>query len=116
MKFTSTYKNSDTLKQFTVTLDRNNLSYSAFSDVKTLFKNSKEKTGFQVFIQNISQEHALEAVELKNRKDIEQKFASYWINYPDFTISFNANKLDFESLIKNKDSTDFLLQFFVSKI
>lgn len=110
VKFTSTYINSDTLKQFTITLDRNNLSYSAFSNVETLPKNSKEKVGFKVFIQNISQEHALEAIESKNRKDIEQKFASYWINYSDFTVSFNGNKLDFESLIKNNDSTNFLIE------
>ncbi|MGB3467669.1 MAG: ATP-binding protein, partial [Cyclobacteriaceae bacterium] len=109
VQFKSTYKNSDSFKQFTITLDRNHLSYSDFSDLKTLPK-EKGESGFEVLIQNVNQEHANDAVEIKNRKDIEQKFASYWINYPDFSISFNGNKLEFESLIKNTDSTDFLIE------
>lgn len=109
VEFKSTYKNSDSFKQFTITLDRNHLSYSDFSDLKTLPKGTG-KSGFEVLIQNVNLEHATEAIEIRNRKDIEQKFASYWINYPDFSISFNGNKLEFESLIKNTDSTDFLIE------
>lgn len=109
VQFKSTYKNSDSYKQFTITLDRNHLSYSDFSDLKTLPKGTGE-SGFEVLIQNVNLEHATEAIEIRNRKDIEQKFASYWINYPDFSISFNGNKLEFESLIKNTDSTDFLIE------
>ncbi|MCH8535453.1 MAG: ATP-binding protein [Flavobacteriaceae bacterium] len=107
--FKSTYRNSDSFKQFTITLDRNNLSYSDFSELKTLPK-EKGESGFEVLIQNVNQEYATEAIEIENRKDIEQKFASYWINYPDFTISFNGNRLEFESLIKHTDSTDFLIK------
>ncbi|WP_026947150.1 ATP-binding protein [Algoriphagus marincola] len=109
VQFKSTYKNSDSFKQFTITLDRNHLSYSDFSDLKTLPKGTG-KSGFEVLIQNVNLEHATEAIEIRNRKDIEQKFASYWINYPDFSISFNGNKLEFESLIKNTDSTDVLIE------
>jgi hypothetical protein len=109
VQFKSTYKNSDSFKQFTITLDRNHLSYSDFSDLKTLPKGTGE-SGFEVLIQNVNLEHATEAIEVKNRKDIEQKFASYWINYPDFSISFNGNKLEFESLIKNTDLVDFLIE------
>lgn len=109
VQFKSTYKNSESYKQFTITLDRNHLSYSDFSDLKTLSKD-KGKSGFEVRIQNVNQEYATEAFAIKNRKDIEQKFASYWINYPDFSISFNGNRLEFESLIKNTDSTVFLIE------
>jgi len=100
--FTSYYKNQNNFHEFTITLDRNNLSYSEISDLKILPKGS-EKTGFKVHIQNINQENANEAIAISSRKDLEQKFASYWINYPDFIIFFNGNKLAFESLIKNTD-------------
>lgn len=109
VKFTSVYKNGESLKEFTVTFDRNNLSHSNFSDLKTLPKGSGE-TGFKVEIQNINQENLNQAVNVKFRKEIEQKFASYWINYNDFNIYFNGNKLEFESLIKNTDETDFLVE------
>lgn len=109
VKFTSTFKNSRKLKQFTITLDRNYLSYSQFSEVKTLSNNETE-SGFQVLINNVNQEFASQAIDLGNRKEIEQKFASYWINYPEFSISFNGNKLEFESLIKNSDTTNFLIK------
>jgi len=109
VQFKSTYKNSDSFKEFTITLDRNHLSYSDFSDLNTL-PNGTGKSGFEVIIQNVNQEHAAEAVESNNRKDIEQKFASYWINYPDFSISFNGSNLEFASLIKNTESTDFLIE------
>jgi|TARA_R110000751_G_scaffold2875_2_gene15046 hypothetical protein len=109
VKFTSVYKNGESLKEFTVTFDRNNLSHSNFSDLKTLPKENTE-TGFKVEIQNINQENVNQALDVKFRKEIEQKFASYWINYNDFNIYFNGNKLEFESLIKNTDETDFLIE------
>lgn len=109
VKFTSVYKNGESLKEFTVTFDRNNLSHSNFSDLKTLPKENTE-TGFKVEIQNINQENVNQALDVKFRKEIEQKFASYWINYNDFNIYFNGNKLEFESLIKNTDETNFLIE------
>ena len=109
VKFTSTYRNGSSLKEYTITFDRNNLSHSNFSDLKTLPKGTGE-TGFRVEIQNINQETANQALDQKFRKEIEQKFASYWINYPDFSIYFNGNKLEFESLIKSTDETDFLVE------
>ncbi|WP_026914581.1 ATP-binding protein [Christiangramia portivictoriae] len=107
--FTSIYKDGEKFKTFNIVLDRNHLSYSDLGDVKPLPK-GEHKTGFKVLIQNINDENSSYALNSKNRKEIEQKFASYWINYPDFTISFNGNKLEFESLIKNTDSTDLLIE------
>jgi hypothetical protein len=109
VKFTSVYQNGESLKKFTVTFDRNNLSHSNFSDLKTLPKGNTE-TGFKVEIQNVNQENVNQALDVKFRKEIEQKFASYWINFNDFNIYFNGNKLEFESLIKNTDETDFLVE------
>lgn len=108
VEFTSRYRNGDSLKEFSITIDRNNLTHSEFSDLKTLPK-SQDGTGFRVLIQNIIQENAIQAIDIKHRREIEQKFASYWINYPDFAIFFNEIKLEFDSLIKNSDETDFLI-------
>ena len=107
--FISTYKDSDKVKSFSITLDRNHLSYSDFGDVETLPKGTHQ-TGFEVLIQNVNDETASQAVDVKNRKEIEQKFASYWINYPEFTISFNGSKLEFDSLIKDTATTEFVTQ------
>lgn len=98
--FKSHYQNNGQMNQFTITIDRNNLTYSEISDLKTLPKSNSTK-GFSVSIQNINQENASLAFDLSSRKEIEQKFASYWISYPDFSIFINGNKLEFESLIKN---------------
>lgn len=107
--FTSIYQNSNSLKEFSITFDRNNLIHSEFSDLKSLSK-EKTQTGFKVFIQNIDQENANQALDIKTRKELEQKFTSYYLSYPDFSIFINGNKLEFESLIKNKAETEFLLE------
>nr|WP_199000932.1 ATP-binding protein [Flavobacterium sp. ASV13] len=103
--FTSTFKNADQFQQFDITIDRNNLSYSDISDVKSL-DNGTNESGFKVTINNVNQENALMALDPKGRRDLEQKFASYWISYPDFSIFFNGSKLEFESLIKNTDEKE----------
>lgn len=107
--FTSTFRNLDASKEFSITIDRNNLTHSEFSDLKTLPKND-ERTGFKVFIQNVNQEIATQAVDISSRRDLEQKFASYWISYSNFSIFFNGNKLEFDSLIKDSTETEFLIE------
>jgi len=109
VQFTSLFENGEFFKEYTITLDRNHLSYSDFSDLKTLPK-GKYETGFQIKIDNINQENALQITEIRSRKELEQKFASYWINYPDFTILFNGNKLEFSSLIKHSEEKDILVK------
>lgn len=100
--FQSNYQSNGQVNEFTITIDRNNLSYSEISDLKTLPKSQTSK-GFRVRIQNINQENASLAFDSASRKDIEQKFASYWISYPNFSIFINGVKVEFESLIKNSD-------------
>lgn len=107
--FTSIYKNSNSLKEFSITFDKNHLTHSEFSDLKSLPKGNIQ-TGFKVLIQNIDQENANQALDIKTRKELEQKFTSYYLSYPDFAIFVNGNKLEFESLIKNKAEKEFLLE------
>ena len=44
------------------------------------------------------------------RKELEEKFASYWISYPKFKIFFNEIELEFASLIKNTEQTEIKVQ------
>jgi len=107
--FTSRYKNSSSYKEFTITFDRNNLSHSKFSSLIPL-EDEASKSGFNVLIQNINSDIAQQAFDEKNRKDLAQKFASYWINYSNFSITINGQILEFDSLIKNSDETEFLTE------
>jgi Histidine kinase-, DNA gyrase B-, and HSP90-like ATPase len=107
--FTSFYNYNDQYKSFNITLDRNNLTYSEISDLTSVPK-SQNQSGFEVLIQNINQDVANQAIELKARKEIEQKFASYWVNYPNFSIFFNGIKLEFDSLIKHTEQTEILIE------
>ncbi len=103
--FKSIFKNGAKYKTFDVKIDRNNLTYSEISDLKNVAQHITS-SGFEVLIQNIKQENALQALGQNSRVEIEQKLASYWLNYPDFIIYFNKDKLEFDSLIKFTDEIE----------
>jgi len=105
VKFTSVYQTNGTASEFTVTIDRNQLSRTEISDLKQL-KKGEGKTGFTVEIGNINLKNADYALKAENRNDLEEKFASYWISYPKFKIFFNNSELEFASLIKNSEQTE----------
>ncbi len=100
LKFISVYQSNGSLSEFTASIDRNHLAKTELSDLKTLKKGVGE-TGFRVEINNINNKNADGALRLENRKELEEKFASYWISYPKFKIFFNSNELNFDSLIKS---------------
>jgi hypothetical protein len=105
VKFTSKYQSNGTISEFTVTIDRNQLSRTEISDLKQKPK-GETGTGFTVEIVNINLRNAENALKPENRKELEEKFASYWISYPKFKIFFNNSELKFSSLIKNSDQTN----------
>lgn len=109
VKFISTYQSNGNASEFTVTIDRNQLSRTEISDLKKL-KKGEGKTGFIVEIENINLKNADYALKQENRKELEEKFASYWISYPKFKIFFNNAELEFASLIKNSDQTETTVQ------
>lgn len=98
--FSSIYKDDDSYKTFTVKVSNGQLSHSEISDLKQLPKGEGSQ-GFRVLIQNVNDVNAEQGLNLKNRREIEEKFASFWINYQNFKIFFNGNELNFDSLIKN---------------
>lgn len=105
VKFTSTYQSNGALSEFNITLDRNHLSKTEISDLK-LLKKGEGKSGFKVEISNINIKNADNALKFENRRELEEKFASYWINYPEFKIYFNDIELLFSSLIKNTEEVE----------
>jgi hypothetical protein len=98
--FTSTYRDGDIHKTFTIKINRESLSNSEISDLRQLPK-GQGSSGFTVHIQNVDDKNAEQAVNIDNRREIEERFASFWINYQDFKIFFNGNEMSFRSLIKN---------------
>jgi hypothetical protein len=105
VKFTSVYESKNGFSEFTLTIDRNHLSKTELSDLRQL-KKGEETSGFTVEINNINLKNADQALKIENRKELEEKFASYWISYPKFKIFFNGNELHFDSLIKNSEQIE----------
>lgn len=105
VKFTSVYEEKNGFSEFTLTIDRNHLSKTELSDLKQLRK-GEGTAGFKVEISNTNFKNAEQALKIENRKELEEKFASYWISYPKFKIFFNGNELRFDSLIKNSEQIE----------
>ncbi len=105
----SWYKEGDQIKNFRSVLDRNNISFTELSDVTSLPK-GQGQAGFEVVIENVNHENVNHAIDIKQRKELEQKLAAYWISYPDFTILFNGNPLQFDSLIKHSEQKELNIQ------
>lgn len=105
--FKSRIKNNKSqLSEFTITLDRNHLSKAKFSDEQPIEQNTGINSGLSISIKNIDDKRATEALDKANRLELEQKFSSYYVSYPDFSIWINGSKLDFESLIKESHSEE----------
>lgn len=105
VKFTSVYESKNGFSKFTLTIDRNHLSKTELSDLRQL-KKGEGTSGFTVEINNINFKNADQALKIENRKELEEKFASYWISYPKFKIFFKGNELHFDSLIKNSEQIE----------
>lgn len=106
--FTSTYRENGAIYNFSATIDINKLSSTELSDLVQI-KPEKSEIGFKIEITNVNLKNTADAVKIENRRELEEKFASYWISYPDFKIFFNGNVLEFDSLIKNTEQTEFKL-------
>jgi GGDEF domain-containing protein len=109
VKFKSIYQTNGSASEFSITIDRNQLSRTEISDLKQL-KKGEGKPGFTIEIENINSKNAEYALKKENRKELEEKFASYWISYPNFKIFFNNTELEFASLIKNTEQTEITVQ------
>ncbi|WP_276133581.1 ATP-binding protein [Polluticoccus soli] len=111
VQFESIYSENGSSKTFNLTIDRNTLRKPILGDLKSL--PSKASSSFVVTIHNIDDKVADEAFRKESRSDLQEKFASYHISYPDFQIVINGQNLEFDNLKRNtfeKDIDEVLIE------
>ena len=109
VKFESIFNENDVFKYFDIVIDANNIQGAELGDLKTLEK-GEGRAGVKVTISNIHQEVASIVMTEKIQHEIEEKLAVYNLSYPDFNISINQKRLDFNRFIINKFEDDFLVR------
>jgi hypothetical protein len=100
VEFRSVYESKGQYSEFTAKIDRNTLSKTEISDL-TQLKKGGGTSGFQLTVSNVNVKNADQAIKTANRKELEERFAAYWIAYPNFKIFFNGQELEFLSIIKD---------------
>ncbi|HMH31607.1 MAG TPA: ATP-binding protein [Puia sp.] len=108
VEFRSIYQIKGQFSEFTAKIDRNQLSTTEFSDLVNL-KKGKHNSSFEITITNVNSKNVEQAVTVTNRKELEERFASYWITYPNFRILFNGDELAFKSIIKHTDQESIVI-------
>jgi hypothetical protein len=102
VQFDSYYNISEIASNhFTITISSDSLKNPKIGDVQIL---NEVKKGFKVTIVNINDKVANEIFLKDSFKELEEKFASYYLSYPYFQIFINNRKVDFDNLIKCQQS------------
>jgi DNA topoisomerase VI subunit B len=102
VRFDSYYNiNKTSSNHFTITISRDSLKNPKIGDIQLI---NKPIQGFKVTIDNINDKIANEIFLKDNFKELEEKFASYYLSYPCFQIFANNIKIDFDNLIKHEQS------------
>jgi hypothetical protein len=109
IEFKSIYDLNGKQADFSIKIDRNQITKTEFSDLNQRDTPS-EKTGLQVVINNVNPKNADQALKQSTRSELEERFASYWIAYPHFKIFFNGQELEFLSIIKNTAHEDHVFE------
>lgn len=99
--FDSYQHDNETSNHFTITIDKNSLRNPQLSDIKVI---NDLKKGFKVTINNVNEKIANEVFVKESSRELEERFALYYLSYPYFQIFINNKKLDFDNLIKNQHS------------
>jgi len=99
--YKSVYQTNGTAKLFEIKLDRNKIKCPVIGDLKTL-KKGTGSPGVTVEINNVDDKNSHALFRENGRKQLEEKFAVYYMSYPTFKVSINERGLDFEAYIKNK--------------
>lgn len=102
VEFISVYEAEGNRASFSIKLDRNHITKTEFSDL-TKTNEPLLKTGLEVIIHNVDRKNADQVFSLADRSDLEERFASYWITYPNFKITVNGQELQFQSIIRNTE-------------
>ena len=97
--FESIYSSNGKSERLEVSIDRNDLRKPKLSDAEKL--SSIVPSRFKISIYNVNDKVFNEIDTKMGRRELEEKFASYFTSYPDFKISINNHQLEFTSVIKN---------------
>jgi Histidine kinase-, DNA gyrase B-, and HSP90-like ATPase len=106
LNFESVYQENGSFKKYRISTERAKIKSPHLNDLQDLNGSENNKSGFKVEILNVNDKNASEVFEIEDRKDLEEKFAAYYISYPMFSIYINGHNLDFTSLIKNTYEED----------
>lgn len=98
--FKSWFYSGNNVNHFNVVLDRNSIKSPVISELSTV-TNINRQSGFEVVIDNVNLERGNRLFTAEVRRELEYKFAAYWLNYPQFKISIEGRNLEFNSLIKD---------------
>jgi hypothetical protein len=99
VQFESIYSTKGKSSKININIDRNDLRKPILSDIENL--SIKIPSRFKVSIFNVDDKCVNEIITKEGKRELEERFASYFISYPDFKIFINNQELEFESLIKN---------------
>lgn len=104
VKFRSIYSTSDGLNYFDITLDKNKIAKPYIDDVRKIAKDkaSHLSPGVSISIANVNQEKASEILDRSTIKSLQEKFALYYMSYPNFKVTLNNIALDFSTAILNQ--------------
>jgi hypothetical protein len=102
VEFISVYRDGSAVRSFNVRINRNQLRRTELNDPMLVSGNSAQP-GYRVVIHDVNHERAEEALRAENRRELEEKFAAYWITYQNFQVFFNGTPLAFASLIKHQE-------------
>jgi len=105
VEFQSNYQEGLDKHSFTIQMDRNKLSDSSISDLKTGFLGNN--TGVKVYIQNVHHKNINQILSDKGIEEIQEHFSFYYSKYPNFTITIDGKALDFTKSIKNTKEETF---------
>lgn len=106
--FESIYSTNGKSSKIKVNIDRNDLRKPRLSDIENL--SIKMPSRFIVTIFNVNDKSVNEIITKEGKRELEERFASYYTSYPDFKIFINNQELEFQSLIKNTYQEPLTLQ------
>lgn len=107
VEFESCYKDENEggiIKRFVINWDFEKIKYPTLGHEAKGQNVNMNHTGTYITIRNCYSQKINTILDEKSRHTLIQKFAYYYLTYPDFKIIIQKNELDFTTVIKNKIS------------
>lgn len=105
--YRSTFREGNKLKVFEAILDRNDLKHPAISD--PFDAKDHAGPGVRITINKINQSNTSNLFGKTSQQSLEERFALYYGNYPNFRIVINGEELDFKKWIRDSREEEFII-------